>query len=219
LGDQRLNGMITTNSVGPEAEDSSLRSQEPATGPIPVPTTSTPHSPPPPGDLPGLFSEPILPSTRRSSDCSLSSGLSHQNLVHFSLLSHACHMPYTPQYPWLLAKHFGYRETSISTALKQSCATLSKQSVVAGFMHRDEHRSYPIGPTWLFNGGCVHRNEGFSWAVRAMSVWSVRSLQVMPGWTQNDGELVVVQLEYHRWMRTQYRQFYTITKRQRTNRK
>jgi hypothetical protein len=31
---------------------------------------------------------------------SLSFGLSHQNLVNFSPLSHACHMPCSPHSPW-----------------------------------------------------------------------------------------------------------------------
>jgi hypothetical protein len=31
----------------------------------------------------------------------LSNGLSHQNLVHFSLLSHAYHMPRPPHSSWL----------------------------------------------------------------------------------------------------------------------
>jgi hypothetical protein len=36
-----------------------------------------------------------------SYEWSLSFGLSHQNLIHFSLLSHACHMPRPPHSPWL----------------------------------------------------------------------------------------------------------------------
>jgi hypothetical protein len=36
-----------------------------------------------------------------SSQWSLSFELPHQNLVHFSLLSHACHMPRPPHSPWL----------------------------------------------------------------------------------------------------------------------
>jgi hypothetical protein len=38
----------------------------------------------------------ILPPTPRSSERSLSFGPSHQNLVHFPLLTHACHMPRPP---------------------------------------------------------------------------------------------------------------------------
>jgi hypothetical protein len=36
-----------------------------------------------------------------SSKWSFSFGLSHQNLVHFSLLSNACHMPRPPHSSWL----------------------------------------------------------------------------------------------------------------------
>jgi len=43
----------------------------------------------------------LNPSTPRSSEWSLSFGLSHQNLAHFSLLSHACYMPRPPHSPWL----------------------------------------------------------------------------------------------------------------------
>jgi hypothetical protein len=35
----------------------------------------------------------------------LSFGLSDQNLVHVSLLSHACHMPSPPHSPWLELWH------------------------------------------------------------------------------------------------------------------
>jgi hypothetical protein len=35
-----------------------------------------------------------------SSKWSLSFWLSHQNLVHFPLLSHACHMSHPPHFPW-----------------------------------------------------------------------------------------------------------------------
>jgi hypothetical protein len=36
----------------------------------------------------------------QSSKWSLSFGLSHQNHIHFSVLSHACHMPHPPHSPW-----------------------------------------------------------------------------------------------------------------------
>jgi hypothetical protein len=52
-----------------------------------------------PANLPKIHSVPILPSTPRSSELSLSLGLSHQNLVHLSLLSHACHMLRPPHSP------------------------------------------------------------------------------------------------------------------------
>jgi hypothetical protein len=47
---------------------------------------------PSPAYLPKVHSNPILPSTPWSSKWSLSFGLSHQNSLHFSPLSHACHM-------------------------------------------------------------------------------------------------------------------------------
>jgi hypothetical protein len=87
-----------TNSVAPEPENSSSSSQQPATGPYPQPTESTPP-PPQPISLTRIHSDPMLPSTPRSSERSLSFGLSQQNHVHFSLLSDACHMPRPPHYP------------------------------------------------------------------------------------------------------------------------
>jgi hypothetical protein len=54
-----------------------------------------------PANLPKIHSDPILSPTPWSSEWSLSFGLSHQNLVHLSLLSHACHMPRPPHSPWL----------------------------------------------------------------------------------------------------------------------
>jgi putative component of membrane protein insertase Oxa1/YidC/SpoIIIJ protein YidD len=59
------------------------------------------HGPPPPNNIPNVHSDPILPSTLRSSEWSLSFGLSHQNLLHFSLLSHSCHMSRPPHPPRL----------------------------------------------------------------------------------------------------------------------
>jgi hypothetical protein len=48
-----------------------------------------------------------------SSKWSLSFGLSHQNLVHFSLLSHAWHLPRQPHSPWLYLPNdiWGWRPT------------------------------------------------------------------------------------------------------------
>jgi hypothetical protein len=54
----------------------------------------------PPANLPKIHSDPILPSTSRSFEWSLSFGLCHQSRVHFSLLSHAFHMPCSPLSPW-----------------------------------------------------------------------------------------------------------------------
>jgi hypothetical protein len=47
-------------------------------------------------NLPKIHSDPVLPSTPRSPEWSLSFGISHQNLVHFTLLSYACHIPRLP---------------------------------------------------------------------------------------------------------------------------
>jgi hypothetical protein len=85
-----------TNSVAPEPEGSSSRSQDPATGHNPEPTGSTPH---PTASLPKIHSDPIFPSTPRSSQWFLSFKPSHQNPVQLSLLSHACHMSRPPHPP------------------------------------------------------------------------------------------------------------------------
>jgi hypothetical protein len=68
--------------------------------PVPILSQSNPmHTPQ--ANLHKIHSDPILPRTPWSSEWSLSFGLSHQNLVHFSLLSHACHMPCPSHSPWL----------------------------------------------------------------------------------------------------------------------
>jgi hypothetical protein len=87
---------LANNCVAPEREGSSPCSQEPATGPYPDQPNP---SPPPQANLPMIHSDPNLSSMPWSSKRSLSFGLSHQNLVHFSLLSHACHMPRPPHSP------------------------------------------------------------------------------------------------------------------------
>jgi hypothetical protein len=59
------------------------------------------HSTPPSqANLHETRSNPILPFMSRSSDCSLSFRISHQNLLHFSVPSHACHMPHQSNSPW-----------------------------------------------------------------------------------------------------------------------
>jgi hypothetical protein len=58
-----------------------------------------------------------------SSELSLSFGLSHQNLVHFSLLSHACHMPCLPHSPWL----------GMERLLRNSCDTKLSRTVSYNF--------------------------------------------------------------------------------------
>jgi hypothetical protein len=65
-----------TNSVAPEPEGSSPYLQEPATGPYSEPNGSTLH-PQPVFLRYALTFWSILPSTPRSSDWSLSFGLSH----------------------------------------------------------------------------------------------------------------------------------------------
>jgi hypothetical protein len=75
-----------TNYMAQEPEGSSPHSQQIATGPYFEPFESNRRPPP---NLPKIHSDPILPSTLWSSEWSLSFGLSHQNLVHFSLLSRA----------------------------------------------------------------------------------------------------------------------------------
>jgi hypothetical protein len=68
--------------------------------PVPIPSQSNPiHTPQ--ANLPKIHSDPIFPPTPWSSQWPLSFRLSHQNLVHFSLLSHACHMPRPPHSAWL----------------------------------------------------------------------------------------------------------------------
>jgi hypothetical protein len=66
---------LLNNSVAPEPAGSSPYLQELTTGPYPEPTVST-HTP---SQTPNIHSDPILPSTPRSSELSLSFGLYHQN--------------------------------------------------------------------------------------------------------------------------------------------
>jgi hypothetical protein len=68
--------------VAPEPEGSSPHSQQPANGPYPEPDKSTPH--PSPTNLSKVHFDPILPSTPRSSEWSVSFGRSHQNPLHVS---------------------------------------------------------------------------------------------------------------------------------------
>jgi hypothetical protein len=78
-----------TNFVAPQPEGSSPHSQQPATGPCPEPNEPAPH---PPANILKIHSDPS-PHIRLSLPSGLfPSGLPHQNLVHFSLLPHACHM-------------------------------------------------------------------------------------------------------------------------------
>jgi hypothetical protein len=59
--------------------------RQPDTGPYPEPPKSTLHL------LSQSHKDPILPSTHRSPEWCLSFRLSHQNPVHFPLLSHGSH--------------------------------------------------------------------------------------------------------------------------------
>jgi hypothetical protein len=72
-----------TNAMAPEPKVSSPCSQKPAIGPYPTPIESTPPL------QPISLRSSLMQSTPPSSEWSLSFGLSHQNLVHSSLLSHA----------------------------------------------------------------------------------------------------------------------------------
>jgi hypothetical protein len=89
---------VITNSVTPEPEGLSPHSQQPANGPHPEPSEYSPHSPP--ANLHNVRFDRIHPSTPWSFKRSLSLGLSHQNPIRVSPLSHACHMPRPPYSPW-----------------------------------------------------------------------------------------------------------------------
>jgi hypothetical protein len=88
-----------TNCVAQEPEGSSPHSQQTDTGPCPEPVESNP--PPKPVSPRSI----LIPSSNLRLGLPIglffSFGLSHQNLVHIPLLSHACHMPRPPHSPWL----------------------------------------------------------------------------------------------------------------------
>jgi hypothetical protein len=96
--------ILKTKFVVPEPEGSSPHSQQPASGPYPEPGESTPH-PPQPVSLRSIWSHP---STPWSSKWSFSFGLSHQNPVHVSPLSNACHMPSPPPPLFDLPNHISW---------------------------------------------------------------------------------------------------------------
>jgi hypothetical protein len=75
-----------TKSMAPASEDLSPYSQQTATCPYTEPTESTLH---PPANLPNIHFDPIFSSMPRTSDLTFFHGLSHQSLVHISLLSYA----------------------------------------------------------------------------------------------------------------------------------
>jgi hypothetical protein len=62
-----------------------------------IPILSQMNPPYTPSHLPKIHFDPVLPSTPWSYKWSFSFGLSHQNPVQVSSLSHACHMPCRPQ--------------------------------------------------------------------------------------------------------------------------
>jgi hypothetical protein len=57
------------------------------------------HTPTPPSDLPKIQTNPILLYIPWPSEWSLSFRFSHQNFIHFSPLSHVCHMSCPPLSP------------------------------------------------------------------------------------------------------------------------
>jgi hypothetical protein len=64
--------------------------------PVPILSQFNPIRTPQPNSLRSILS----PSTPWFSEWSLSFGLSHQNFVQFSRISHACHIPFPPHSPW-----------------------------------------------------------------------------------------------------------------------
>jgi hypothetical protein len=79
--------LLLSNSVALELKGLSPHSQEPATGSYPEPVESTTH----PANLPKIHSDPIFPSTFRSSE--------------WSLLGFPTHTPFTFSYPLLCVPH------------------------------------------------------------------------------------------------------------------
>jgi hypothetical protein len=92
-------GIVGTNSPWPQ-NPKVLHRIHNSPPPARIPSQVNPLRTPP-SNLPMIYSDPILPSTSRSSEWSLSFGLSYKNLVLFSLLSHVCHMHHPPHSPWL----------------------------------------------------------------------------------------------------------------------
>jgi hypothetical protein len=91
--------------VAPESACSSPYSQEPATGPYPEPTGSTPH---PATSLHNIDSDHSIPSTPRYSKWSLSFGLTYRNPVYFPLLC----VPHVP--PISLNKYILWKDEDSS---------------------------------------------------------------------------------------------------------
>jgi hypothetical protein len=89
---------ITTNSLAPEPESLSQHSEQPAIGLCPEPIESNTH-PRQPMSRDQFWLHPLIYASVFRVVPSF--GLSRQNLVQFSLLSHACHMHRPPHSPWL----------------------------------------------------------------------------------------------------------------------
>jgi hypothetical protein len=77
---------LPTKSVAPATEDLSPFYKQTASGTYTEPTECTLH---PPSNLPNISFDPIFTSMHRTSNLTLIHGLSHQKLLHFSLLSYA----------------------------------------------------------------------------------------------------------------------------------
>jgi hypothetical protein len=105
-----------TNSVVPEPEGSSPHSQQPQ--PAPILSHLNPFHPP--ANLTKIHSDPISPSTPRSSEWSVSFGLSHQNLIGYTFLSSiAYEKDLEKKCPcnsgWKLTRAFGARSRHFTT--------------------------------------------------------------------------------------------------------
>jgi hypothetical protein len=86
--------------VAPEPEGSSPYSQQPITSPYPEPTGATLHSPlhsPSQSPRDTFWSHPPIYGVVFQV---VSFWLSHQNLLHIPVISHAYHMPRPPHSPW-----------------------------------------------------------------------------------------------------------------------
>jgi hypothetical protein len=93
--------VLQTDELNPWRQNSKVHHRIHNSPPtIPLLSQVNPLQPPPPACLPKIHSNPILPPTPQSFKWSLSFGISHQNPVHVSPLSHACHMPRPPHSPW-----------------------------------------------------------------------------------------------------------------------
>jgi hypothetical protein len=74
------------------------------------------HSPPPPANLPKVHFDPIYDLVLQV--VSFLRALPHQNTVHVSPLSHACHMPRPPHSPWYSARKINPRPDYVTLTLE-----------------------------------------------------------------------------------------------------